>query len=184
VGTHLEGERKANLKNPALLSNRLDLRVRNGQGGQTKGIPVGPDTSLLVSEVILCRLDQQLQELWPTTLRSASRFMDDLEAYAATRGEAEGILMTWDSALSGFDLTLNAAKTSIVEGPVAPERPWRAPLSQFTVRRGRDREYTNDLISLFSMALDFHRRYPTDFVLTLILQPTLRDVTFGVRCGA
>ena len=43
-----------------LLGNRLDFWTRQGQDGQTIGIPIGPDTSLVLSEMIMQRCDQEL----------------------------------------------------------------------------------------------------------------------------
>jgi hypothetical protein len=96
--------------------------------------------------------------------------MDDLEFYAASRTEAEALLLEWDRSLSSYDLALNAAKTRIVEGPIPPERPWRAQLSQFTLRDETDVKLANDLRSLFSLAFELHTRYPTEYVLGYTIQ--------------
>ena len=69
----------ATSKGPELLGGLLDRNVRTGQDGQTKGLPIGPDTSLLLAETILCAIDSQLQSLYPQTRDFCIRFMDDLE---------------------------------------------------------------------------------------------------------
>lgn len=148
----------------------LDEAVRAGQDGQTKGVPIGPDTSLLLSELILCEIDSRLQNRFPAAANYCTRFMDDLEFYAASRSEAEALLLEWDRSLSSYDLALNAAKTRIVEGPIPPERPWRAQLAQFTLRDETDVKLANDLRSLFSLAFELHARYPTEYVLGYTIQ--------------
>jgi hypothetical protein len=40
----------------SILGNQLDRAVQKGQDGQTIGIPTGPDTSFIISEIILCRI--------------------------------------------------------------------------------------------------------------------------------
>lgn len=148
----------------------LDEAVRAGQDGQTKGIPIGPDTSLLLSELILCEIDSHLQSKFPAVAKYCTRFMDDLEFYAATRVEAEALLLEWDRSISSYDLALNVTKTRIVEGPIPPERPWRVPLSQFSMRDETDVKLANDLRSLFSLAFDLHAKYPTEYVLGYAIQ--------------
>jgi hypothetical protein len=53
--------------------NKLDMLQRNCQDGQTNGIPVGPDTSLVISELLLCRVDKRLADRRIKGLR----YMDD-----------------------------------------------------------------------------------------------------------
>ena len=45
-----------------LIGNILDRLVRNAQDRQTMGIPIGPDTSLLIAEIILSAIDNRLLE--------------------------------------------------------------------------------------------------------------------------
>jgi hypothetical protein len=44
-----------------LLGNRLDRALRNMQDGQTMGIAIGPDASLIVSEIVLAAVDESFQ---------------------------------------------------------------------------------------------------------------------------
>jgi hypothetical protein len=165
---HSRATAKANLtaKGPLSLGGQLDRDVRNGQDGQTKGLPIGPDTSLLLSEVILCAIDVELESIHPATRGFCIRFMDDLEFSAQSRGEAEDVLLAWDALLNRYDLTLNPAKTGIIEGPVPPEFPWRVQLSQFNIRTSSDTIFANDIYSLFTLALDLAKHNPDDAVLS------------------
>jgi hypothetical protein len=45
----------------ALYGNLIDLLCRNAQDGQTIGLPVGPDTSRLIAEIVAAAMDVQLQ---------------------------------------------------------------------------------------------------------------------------
>ena len=165
---HTKAAAKSNVaaRGTPLLGGVLDKAVRNAQDGQTKGIPLGPDTSHLVAEIILCALDVELQSRHPQTVHSAMRFVDDLEYFARTRGEAEEVLLAWDSLLHSFDLALNPWKTAIVEGPVPHEVPWRVDLSRFELRTRSDAVLANDIRSFFSRAIDLAKAYPDDAVLT------------------
>lgn len=44
-----------------MLGNALDRDLRCCNSGQTMGIPIGPDTSLVIAEIITCLMDEQFQ---------------------------------------------------------------------------------------------------------------------------
>jgi hypothetical protein len=46
-----------------VLFNKLDQLVRRGQDGQTVGLPIGPDSSRIIAEIIGCAIDQHLRDL-------------------------------------------------------------------------------------------------------------------------
>lgn len=165
---HTKQLAKAGIKSrgPKTTGAILDELVRNGQDGQTKGIPVGPDTSLILSELILCAIDAQLSSRIPQAAISAIRVVDDFEFAAASRAEAEDVLIAWDGLLNQFDLSLNPRKTEIIEGPTPPETPWRVTLSQLRIRDSTDRVLANDIRSLFSLAFPLAQEYPLDAVLS------------------
>lgn len=165
---HTKSFAKLNLKSrgPQLLGAKLDAAVRNGQDGQTKGIPVGPDTSLLLGELIMCEIDKSVQSLMPQARTSAIRLMDDMEFFAQTRAEADEFLTMWDSLLHEYDLSLNPSKTEVLEGPIPPQAPWRVTLSQFHFRTENDSLLANDIQSFFARAFDLVRGNPGDPVLS------------------
>lgn len=164
---HTKAAAKANIRSsgPKLLGAKLDALVRNGQDGQTKGIPVGPDTSLLLAEIILSDIDSSLQHKMKQVSTSAIRMVDDIEFFAQSRGEAEDFLTAWDSLLHGYDLSLNPRKTEIVEGPIPPELPWRVYLSQFRFRTETDALLARDVQSFFARAFELSVENPGDSVL-------------------
>ena len=45
-----------------LIGNRLDRRTMELQDGQTRGIPIGPDTSRVLAELILTAVDKKLED--------------------------------------------------------------------------------------------------------------------------
>jgi hypothetical protein len=102
-----------------LWCDALDQVTQWGQDGQTNGIPVGPDTSFVLGEVILSTVD----ELTARELKSARgyRYYDDYEIAVGSRGEAEGALHRLQDVLATFGLQLNPAKTKILELPLVAE---------------------------------------------------------------
>jgi hypothetical protein len=65
-------------------ATRIDRASRNQQDGQTVGLPIGPDCSLIVAEVILAAVDLALG---PRQLRGL-RHIDDYEIGFGTPAEA------------------------------------------------------------------------------------------------
>src|SRR5215469_12121767 len=65
---HTKAICKTQLNTPAgnaLLGNKIDKALRLLNDGQTIGIPIGPDTSLLAAEMLLAAIDQALLAKFP-----------------------------------------------------------------------------------------------------------------------
>lgn len=121
-------------RSPKLLGNRLDLTARNMQDGQTVGLPIGPDTSHVLAELLLAPLDEQLRARWPTI--GGVRMVDDMEFGVDSEAQAHELLADLQLHLSNLELSLNPKKTWIVKDPpldpVDPAwlhalRPYRIP---------------------------------------------------------
>src|SRR6266404_2258130 len=102
------------------LGNQLDELLRNCQDGQTNGIPIGPDTSLLMAELLLSRIDAELEK----RNISGLRYVDDYELGFDTEAEALEGLSILQEALLRFELHLNPSKTRILPLPQRIEETW------------------------------------------------------------
>jgi hypothetical protein len=71
------------------LGPNLDKLLRNSRGRQTIGLSVGPDTSWLIAEVVLARIDAELAKRHPAVSKRCARFGDDMTFYAATHDGAQ-----------------------------------------------------------------------------------------------
>ncbi|MFC2013087.1 RNA-directed DNA polymerase [Chloroflexota bacterium] len=149
-------------RDPNHLGNRLDTLVRNGQDGQTIGIPIGPDTSLLLAEIILAAVDATLI----TSLGNLDgfRFVDDYEICCPTLSHAEKVLHSLESALSSFELSLNPYKTKIHSIPIELHANWATELRHFEIRAA-PRAQRNNLIEYFSRAIELSVLNPDKSVL-------------------
>lgn len=112
---HTKAVAKAQIKNAALPGNMLDRELQACQFGQTKGIAIGPDTSLGIAELLLSPMDKRLKD--ECNLLGGVRFIDDMEFSFQKLSHAEGALANLESMLSEFELQLNATKTKILELP-------------------------------------------------------------------
>src|SRR5262249_36909651 len=68
----LHGKSWAKANRTAGIGNEIDRALRNAQDGQTLGIPVGPDSSLVIAEIIATAVDARL----PRGMRGF-RYIDD-----------------------------------------------------------------------------------------------------------
>jgi len=148
------------------LGNRLDEYIRNGQDNQTIGIPVGPDTSLLLSEIILCKVDYELSK---GGALNGFRYIDDYELYFQNLSDAEKTLNALETILSNYELYLNHKKTSIKKLPLEIDDKWVTWLNKFEFRDGIIEQKT-DLKDYFSQAFDFSKDYPELSVLRYALK--------------
>ena len=67
---------KQTVYDDSLWYNKLDLEVRNSTNGETHGLLIGPHTSNILSEIILCRIDEELSKKWDYV-----RNIDDFSCY-------------------------------------------------------------------------------------------------------
>ena len=93
--------------------NLLDLYCRNAQDGQTIGLPVGPDTSRFIAEVVASAVDVQLMQRLSLTGREASRYVDDYSVGADSGQSGEGIIAAVRQAAATFELELNNDKSAV-----------------------------------------------------------------------
>ena len=139
----------------------LDKLIRDSQYGQTMGIPIGPDVSLLVAELLLSRIDQELVN---KTAVKGLRYFDDYELTFETLADAERGRAVLQELLGNYELTLNEAKTSIKELPFPLQESWISELSAFSLRHNPKAEQT-DMLRYFDKAFALAAAFPSEGVL-------------------
>lgn len=140
-----------------LPGNRLDKLVRDSQYGQTKGIPVGPDTSLVIAELMLAPVDEELMNNYPEVV--GFRHMDDYEIACRSRPQAQKVLASLQTYASEYELQLNAFKTEIVDLPTPMMDEWTGTLSAFQFR-DTPAEQRRDLLNYFDATFRLTSRFP------------------------
>ncbi len=143
------------------MGNRLDAAVQAAQYGQTNGIPIGPDTSLVLSEVILGAVDEELtRRLGPV---QGHRHHDDYELVFATAREAEEAKASLQSILLEYGLYLNPLKTELIELPTRIVSDWWIYVRHFDFSgKGDDRVR---VIEFFDQTFERKSAAPDDYVV-------------------
>ena len=144
------------------IGNRLDSHSRKMQDNQSLGIPIGPDTSQILAELVLSAVDLEFQQTMNSPIQGF-RAIDDYELAFASHSDAETALARLQSALLKYELQLNETKTRIVRLPDALEDSWPQRLKNVRVRSGRGQ--ADDLVTLFSLAFELAGDYPDKSVL-------------------
>ncbi|TCW55290.1 reverse transcriptase (RNA-dependent DNA polymerase) [Bacillus thuringiensis] len=150
-----------------LSGNLIDKLVRNTQDGQTLGIPVGPDTSLVISEIIGNAIDQRIQE--EISNLKGFRYTDDIELYFHTMSEAENALSILHGIMKDYELELNPTKTEIIISPDNLEPIWISKLKLYSFREHPIAQY-HDLISYFNIAFNYAKQFSNERVLKYCLK--------------
>lgn len=98
-------------------SDRLDQLVRNCNQQQTVGIPIGPDTSRIVSEIILSRIDYELSQNG-SGIRNSQIYhnIDDYQFGCNGAADADDSQSRFVRTISRYELRLNDFKTSVDQG--------------------------------------------------------------------
>jgi hypothetical protein len=157
---HTKAVAKARQFDKTLYGNVIDEAVRNTRDKQTLGIPVGPVTSDLISELLGTSLDVELANLRPGL--KGLRYVDDYYLYFATRSEAEAALADLHSVANHFAVEINPLKTRISELPEPIQPGWKSELRSHTINAGSERD---DLLAFFSRAFENASKYPGNNVL-------------------
>lgn len=151
------------IRNRTLLGNNLDYLVRMGQDGQTVGIPIGPDISLVLAELLMQRCDAELNTRIPRL--KGHRFIDDYELSFYTRTEAEEAFHILERVLRDYELALNPKKTRVVELPLQFEAAWAADLRSRNIRTSVTGQ-ASDIESLINRAFHLHKEFPDEVILS------------------
>lgn len=139
--------------------------------GQTIGIPIGPDTSLIIAEIIGCTIDKMLLDSFPDLI--GYRYVDDMYFFFHNHDEAERVLIKLQQVLKEFELQVNTEKTSINRIPKGVEPDWIIKLRGFEFRETEMKQY-NDIVSFFSLAFDLALNLPNQYVLSYAVERVKR----------
>jgi hypothetical protein len=163
---HTKAAAKLDYKRLPHFGNGLDIDSRNLQDMQTIGLPIGPDTSRIISEIILCAIDVHLQQVLPGL--QGVRIIDDYYLYFRNISEVETARSAVHMALKAYELELNPSKESIIELPEILENNWYRELKE--IRFSNDAlAQRKQLISFFDKAFYYSKTHSEEAVLSYAL---------------
>jgi hypothetical protein len=106
-------------------SGRLDFALQGCQARETFGIPVGPDTSRIIAELILCGLEKRPRFSSVVASRPGLRLLDDFLIGFDSQRAAEGALTALRHCLWEYNLQINEEKTQAAASRLQFQDQWR-----------------------------------------------------------
>ena len=150
-------------KEQVLIGDVIDKALQAMNEGQTLGIPIGPDTSLVVAEILLAAVDRALVASKGRGF-CGFRYFDNYELTFHSLSAAEETLAELQRVLASFELNLNPKKTRIAELPL--DKPWWQDLKSIKIRtKNHPVGQRNNVLGLFSRAYDLAAAHPAAPVL-------------------
>jgi hypothetical protein len=117
-------------RSATVFGNRLDYTVRQAQSRQTMGVPVGPDSSKIIAEIVMSAVDKRFIELSGTTSPTYVRHVDDYWIGGRTHDECERHLTHLRLALNDFSLDINELKTRIISTKFVFGETWPSQIER------------------------------------------------------
>ena len=99
-------------------------------GAQTNGILVGNAISRIISEIILCKVDQEINK----TIEGINylRYVDDYYIFVKDSSKIEFIISTIRQKLAEYSLVLNESKIQVIESPFIYGKAWVEQMRMYT----------------------------------------------------
>lgn len=130
-------------------ADKLDIYIRYCQDNQSVGIPIGPDTSHIIAEIIGCYIDKQFKSKFPEV--KAFRYFDDYHIYIDTEEKAQKALKFIQQILADLQLSINESKLKIQRFPFAFQESWVKEINDVSFKKSTAsniKQYFNTLFDL------------------------------------
>ena len=144
-------------KSTKFFGNIIDNRSMGVQDWQTMGLPIGPDTSHVIAEIVATAVDIELKNGLGKT-PPGFRYVDDYCLFFDTRAEAERALKEVSRALTTYELQINPDKTKIIEVKDLVEQSWKYRVRELEVSERTSRQ-RDDIHRFFGNLFALEKRY-------------------------
>lgn len=119
--------------------NQIDHFAQISKNGETHGLLIGPHTSNVLSEIILCAIDEELSKKYDSYIRN----IDDYICYVNTKEDADNFIIDLNRELRKYDLLLNHKKTKIYELPICVVETWVHKIQNYMVTFQKFKDYVD-----------------------------------------
>ncbi|MHC1547119.1 RNA-directed DNA polymerase [Phyllobacterium sp. K27] len=150
------------------LADQIDVLLRKCNRNQTVGIPIGPDTSRVVADIVSASIDVEVAKEEGLTKYNADRLQDDWLVGCESLEQAERRLSKIIIAYQAMGLDINGSKTSIHHIKDFQQPIWQAHILSQINGRYNSLIGTN-LHSFLTSAISLQIANPKDFVLKYVI---------------
>lgn len=152
-----------------LYGNTIDKYQRKLQDDQTIGIPIGPDSSELISEIMGAAIDAGFAEEFRFP-PPGCRFFDDYYLFFDNYSKAEQALTKLITVLNSYELQINAAKTRIVKTDEIMIQSWpqiiKENASKIRTIGSSDRMQQMCISRFFEELFQLDKKYNNEDIIT------------------
>lgn len=146
----MHGKEIAKKSNGKLSGDKIDECFRSMNYGQTNGILIGNAASRIISEIILCNIDQNIQDNFENI--RYCRFVDDYFIFLKDSSQIQNIISFVRNELSKYELSINENKLQIIESPFVYDKEWVGEIQLFIHLDGE--LFLNKVIYLYTKYKD------------------------------
>lgn len=168
-------KKNRNFHSAACVANQLDFYIRQGQDGQTIGIPVGPDTSRIISEIIASQIDEQLCKRLRKMSHSGFRYIDDYQLCFDTQEDAHFAFTSLVNACKNFELDINHEKTQINDIGNFSESTWPQAIKRQKLLSNKNTQ-GKSIIDYFTNVLSVAAAHSDENIMKYALKASLRTL--------
>lgn len=163
---------KARKSYNASLGARLDKSIRLCQESQSIGIPIGPDTSRIISEIVASSVDQMFCKLSKLSSDQAFRNVDDWFIGHDRNESGENIIANLALSLSHYGLEIHPDKTKVTKAINAPSNLWPSELKR-AANYQIENPNRNNLLHFIEKSFDLSKQYSSENVLNFSVKISL-----------
>ena len=160
------------------LGAKLDRAMMRMQHGETKGIPVGPDSSFVTAEIVLTAVDRVVEGSLGSRAKQCFRYVDEYEYFTNSQDDAEKFVSTVQRALAEYGLEVNQSKVSISPSFSCQSGIWLAAVRNLarSLRTTTPKVLTNDVVAYFDSVAHHAAEAPGDPVLQFAVRSAAAKV--------
>ena len=159
------------------LGNKLDKAIRNTQDNQSIGLPIGPYTSRIISEIIAVEIDKKVFDKINYGDDQVRRYIDDIYIGCDTSEQAESFITEWAVAAREFEVELNVEKTFYEQVSNKRDSYWANELRKDLEHYMSDEDSLPNSIDLFFLkAFEMHNKMKSVNVLGYAINYSLKKV--------
>jgi len=130
-------------------SSETDKLLRACNNNQTIGIPIGPDTSRIASEIVLARIDIELDKSLKSNIGDEYYHnIDDYKFGSMSIQECDSIKATFEREIRKFELRSREDKEVISDSITNENHAWVKELNLISSLKGKD--FLDSLFSIIS----------------------------------
>ncbi|MCW8965804.1 MAG: RNA-directed DNA polymerase [Candidatus Pacearchaeota archaeon] len=186
-----EAKKNTKKKTPMYFGNILDSKSMGIQEWQTMGLPIGPDTSHVIAEIIATAIDKELKTRLGY-VPHGFRYVDDYCLFFNSRDEAQHVLAELIKALGVYELQINPDKTRIIEVKDLVEDSWKYSIKHLDISEQVHKQ-RNDIHKYFESLFTLENKYKDESLVkyglkkisTIIVKKQNWDIyeAYLLKCG-